>query len=536
MIQISLSCSPVMPPHMVWEQSCPIRCKMGQRSQLGLPQEPCQQQKRNTLNSIKKPLPLCLEYLSFTSTCTVENSPCTQITDLSLIFFIPVDLYHRWPHLVCNDGLSFSAVTSMIFVIKLAKIMVISRLPLNEFPLNVPIPGDVVLVMDHLDTTPVNARSIKSWTDKDPVLSTVRRYILHGWPISVPEENLIPFSRRRNELSVQDGCILWGSRVVIPPPGRDLILTELHQTHPGISQMKSLARGYVWWPCMDSDLEAVVKSCTTCQSSRHNPPSAPVHPWHWPEQPWSRIHVDYAGPFLGKTFLIIIDAHSKWLDVHMTNSSSSLATIEKLRSSFATFGIPKVIVTDNGTSFTSKEFQMFVTQNGISHLRSAPNHPATNGLAERAVQTFKEGMMKMSGPLETRLAKFLFHYRITPQTSTGVSPAQMLFGRPLRSRLDLVFPDVGTRIQKEPDPGRVRTFLVSDRVWCRDFTRGKWIPGEISKTTGPLSYEVQLENGNVVRRHVDQLFRRTTEQQSPSQPSGIINPSLLPSSVPRRSH
>ena len=139
------------------------------------------------------------------------------------------------------------------------------------FPPNIPIPGDVVLVMDHLDTTPVNARSIKSWTDKDPVLSTVRRYILHGWPISIPEENLIPFSRRRNELSVQDGCILWGSRVVIPPPGRDLILTELHQTHPGISRMKSLARGYVWWPCMDSDLDAVVKSCTTCQSSCQSP-------------------------------------------------------------------------------------------------------------------------------------------------------------------------------------------------------------------------------------------------------------------------
>ena len=66
-----------------------------------------------------------------------------------------------------------------------------SRLLLNEFPLNIPIPGDVVLVMDHLDTTPVNACSIKSWTDKDPVLSTVQRYILHGWPISVPEETKI---------------------------------------------------------------------------------------------------------------------------------------------------------------------------------------------------------------------------------------------------------------------------------------------------------------------------------------------------------
>ena len=67
--------------------------------------------------------------------------------------------------------------------------------------------------------------------------------------------------------------------IVIPPPGRNLLLQELHETHPGGSRMKSLARGYIWWPGLDLDLENEVKRCSVCQSLRNNP--APVHPWEW---------------------------------------------------------------------------------------------------------------------------------------------------------------------------------------------------------------------------------------------------------------
>ena len=106
------------------------------------------------------------------------------------------------------------------------------------------------------------------------------------------------------------------------------------------------------------------------------------------------------------------------------NTSTSSATIENLRMAFATHGLPEIVVTDNGSNFVSKEFEEFLKQNGIRHIRTAPYHPASNGQAERAIQTFKEGMKKMSGGnVETRVSRFLARYRITPQTSTGVSPA-----------------------------------------------------------------------------------------------------------------
>ena len=102
--------------------------------------------------------------------------------------------------------------------------------------------------------------------------------------------------------------------------------------------------------------------------------------------------MDYAGPFLGEMFLLIADAHSEWMDIYPVKSPTSQATIEKLRQSFSVFGLPKMLVSDNGTCFTSAEFETFMKQNGIDHVRSAPFHPSSNGLAERAVQTFKEGM------------------------------------------------------------------------------------------------------------------------------------------------
>ena len=111
-----------------------------------------------------------------------------------------------------------------------------------------------------------------------------------------------------------------------------------------------------------------------------------------PETPWSQIHIDYAGPFEGKMFLLMADPHSKWLEIQMTNSTTSLAMIEALHKSFSTFGLPKTIVSNNATAFTSSEFSEFVKKNGIYHIFTPPYHPASNSLVERAVQTFKEGM------------------------------------------------------------------------------------------------------------------------------------------------
>jgi len=255
--------------------------------------------------------------------------------------------------------------------------------------------------------------------------------VLHGWQ---PQKGVDfqPYEQRKHELSVEDGCVLWGSRVVVPSAGREAVVRLLHEGHPGISRMKALARGVVWWPALDSQLESKVKECVACQSSRKSPPKAPLHPWEWPTKPWVRLHVDFAGPFLGKTLMVIVDAHSKWLEASIVSSPSAEQAIRVLRHVFSTHGLPEVLVSDNGSAFTSAQFQTFVKLNGFRHVKSAPYHPASNGLAERAVQTVKEALKKTTGDLETRLARFLFQYRLTPHSTTGQLPAEfkISFGFP----------------------------------------------------------------------------------------------------------
>jgi len=229
------------------------------------------------------------------------------------------------------------------------------------------------------------------------VLSAVKERVLSGWSDTTEDhERFLPYHRRREELSLEEGCVMWGSRVVIPEVGRQKVLQELHVGHPGMSRMKGLARGLVWWPGIDSDIGNTVRTCTDCQESQKSPAVASLHPWEWPAHPWERLHIDYAGPVLGKMFLVVVDAHSKWLEVEIVPSATSANTIAKLRAMFDTHGLPQLIVSDNGAAFTSSEFQDFLKKNGIHHVKSAPYHPAFNGLAERYVQTFKS-FLKKSG-------------------------------------------------------------------------------------------------------------------------------------------
>ena len=122
------------------------------------------------------------------------------------------------------------------------------------------------------------------------------------------------------------------------------------------------------------------------------PAAAPLHPWVWPSRPWQRIHVDFAGPFFNKMFFLVIDAHSKWGEVFQMAQTTATKTIEVLRQLFSSYGLPEQIVSDNGPQFVSEEFRQFMQSNGIRHIRCAPYHPASNGLAERFVRTFKEAM------------------------------------------------------------------------------------------------------------------------------------------------
>lgn len=274
---------------------------------------------------------------------------------------------------------------------------------------------------------------------------------------------------------------------------------------------------------MDEELETMTKNCSGCLETRHMPPPVPVHPWEWPTEPWQRIHVDYAGPVEGHNFLVVIDAHSKWPEVFCTESQTSAVTIECLRTVFARFGLPLQLVSDNAQTFASDEFAQFMAVNGIKHTTSAPFHPATNGLAERLVQTLKQGLRaskRDGGTMQTRLSRFLTAYRNTPHATTGESPAVLMFGRSLRTRLDLMKPnrreEVLNKQAKMLHVGRERQVSTGQQVMVRDYRRGgKWARGVVQAQTGPRTYEVQVGPNMVWRRHIDQMH--STEGQAGEQ-------------------
>ncbi|KAL5506357.1 hypothetical protein EMCRGX_G007979 [Ephydatia muelleri] len=205
----------------------------------------------------------------------------------------------------------------------------------------------------------ITAAVIKSWTDKDPVLSRVRILVRHGnWSAAPQHPDFQPFLQRQLELSMEGDCLLWGCRVVVPKAGREKVLEMLHDSHPGITRMKAITRSTVWWPGIDNALATKVKTCQACQSNRKSPPLSLLHPWEFPAHPWSRLHVDFAGPFLGKQFIVLVDSFSKWLEVAVVSSCSSLQAIRFLRHVFSTHGLPEMLISDNGTAFTSAELKL----------------------------------------------------------------------------------------------------------------------------------------------------------------------------------
>ncbi|KFD49838.1 hypothetical protein M513_09305 [Trichuris suis] len=411
----------------------------------------------------------------------------------------------------------------------------LSRLPLPDERDHTGTPGeklvDPFLFADALmmgteeddEVNMLDAKTVAGLTRKDPVLSRVQHWVLHGWPSGPQGDEFTQYARHRDELSAVRGCLLWGSRVIIPKQLQNRLLETLHQAHPGMVRMKALARSYVWWPGIDGQIESWVANCSACQQHRNDPPKAPPLAWNWTPQPWSRIHIDFAGPFHGKTYLLVVDSHSKWLDVEQVPSMDSKEVIHQLARIFAVHGLPDVLVSDNGPAFVSAAFLRFCAANRIRFLRIAPYHPASNGQVERVVHTTKQALRMMTPDRwRIKISRFLLNYRLTPHSATGLSPAEILLRRRPRSLLDRPHPDSlasTEKVQKEEGINvqaeahrNTRRFEAGDRVWARIFHTGapaKWVIGVVQEVITPRSYWIELPHQDVrVRRSVDYLWAR----------------------------
>ena len=285
---------------------------------------------------------------------------------------------------------------------------------------------------------PLKPNLLAMESKKDPVISKVMRYVREGWPNVLDVESR-RYKKLEDSLTTESGCLFHGVRLVIPSKLRQSVLDLVHLGHFGMQRMKQLARSIIYWPLIDDDIERVSRSCNSCAEHQNKPPKPAIHPWMLPEKPWSRLHVDHTINFLGSNWLVLVDAYSKYPCVHATSKTSSKATMDILEQEFAHFGYPHTLVTDNATTFLSEEFQAWCQERGIVHLSGAPYHPATNGAAERLVQSFKKSMVKSDLPPKAALQEFLMQYRRTPLDS-GLSPSEMLNGRQIRTKLDALIP------------------------------------------------------------------------------------------------
>ena len=160
--------------------------------------------------------------------------------------------------------------------------------------------------------------------------------------------------RFREELSVIDGVLLKGSRIVIPDKLRKQTLQLAHEGHQGIVKTKLRLREKVWWPGIDQDAENLVKSCRACQVVGPVPKQEPIKRTQLPDGPWQDLCADLMGPFpTGEYVFVVVDYYSRWQEVAILKSVTTDKIIRSLDMMFSHHGITISLKTDNGPQFTS---------------------------------------------------------------------------------------------------------------------------------------------------------------------------------------
>jgi transposase InsO family protein len=281
--------------------------------------------------------------------------------------------------------------------------------------------GELVLDVDR----------IRQGTEKDEQLMKLKRCVTEGWSDGSKKE-LKHFFDKNEQLGVEWGCVMVDERIVIPERMKRSVLRILHTNHLGLNRMKQIARKYVYWQGLNKDVENFVKQCESCQILRKDDQKKVYGKWPEVTCPFERIHMDFFH-FKGKTFLIIIDAFSRWLEVKIMKQTTAASVIAELVKIFQVFGFPGECVSDNGPPFGSYELKTFLESKGIVVTHSPPYHPQSNGLVERAVQTTKSVLRKLVNEMKSdfqlteAVNVVVANHRNLPCTEDNIIPAHRIF-------------------------------------------------------------------------------------------------------------
>lgn len=356
-------------------------------------------------------------------------------------------------------------------------------------------------------------------TAKDPVLQKLKETIMQGWPShrQLTSSTVLPYYNYRDELSVQDGLILRGDRIVIPTTLRQSLKKRLHVGHLGINSCLRRARDLVYWPGMSKDIRQYIEACSICASHSDKQPSEPLHMHETPTRPWERVGCDIF-TIRSRNYLVTVDYCSNFFEVDFLPETDSSTVITKLKHHFARHGIPDVVKTDNGPQFISNAFKNFSTQWSFKHETSSPGNSKSNGAAESAVKIAKRIMIKCNAAHEDPYLGLL-NYRNTPTEGMTTSPAQRLMGRRTKATLPMTTPKLVSKTfdqkerqaldlkranaaAKQSHKPELKPLQIGQSVRMQPIQTGQklWKEGEVTKTLPNRSYEVKTPDGKVFRR------------------------------------
>lgn len=423
----------------------------------------------------------------------------------------------------------------------------LSRQPNPESTLDTSyLEGEAGTVHSLVSVTDERMAQLKHETEQDPDLAQLKKLCEQGWPeykVQVPA-GVRSYWQYKEEVHESDGIMYRGNRIIIPSSQRRDLLHKIHASHQGIVSSKNKVRDSIYWPGMMHNIETIVSQCSVCQSYSRANQIEPMTSHPVPKLPWEQLGIDFA-LVNNEDYLVVIDYHSKFIEVRLLTSKTAPAVVYCLKNIFRTHGIPLKICSDNGPPFDSKEYNRFLQEYDITKVTSSPYYPKSNGMVERAIQTVKSLLLKTKKANEDpHLA--LLEYNNTPK-ATLPAPAILLMGRRLRTTIPTpkrtlkpIFSMKGTIKSLQDMQDRQKKYADrrakpmkplegGQEVLIEKSTRN-WIPGcVVNKDKAPNSYQVQTEQGTILRRNRIHLKPRDIPSRSIFTPRPITSTPDYPS-------
>ena len=385
-----------------------------------------------------------------------------------------------------------------------------------------PGPFDTINAIKYLPISDERVKELKDHTAADETMQMLCTVIINGWPDhkELLPDQLRPFFSIRDTLSVYDGLVMKGERLVIPLKMRPDIKSRLHSAHLGKDSMLRRARELVYWPSMTQDITDLAESCEVCQLSAKHQQSEPLTPHDRGNRPFQKIGIDLFS-IDNRNYMVTVDYLSNYFEIDYLPSTSTSTIIAKLKAHLARYGISETIITDNA-QFISSEFQQFCKKWGITHITSSPGYSQSNGKAESAVKAAKTLITKcMKDGSDQYMA--LLELRNTPMQTVNMSPAQIVFNRRTRTciptlakSLESKETDIQTAIDKRIEiqskahnkhAKPLQPLKIGDSVIFDRFQPGRkhpnWDHGTVTHICRdyPNSYIVTDRNGSNYRRN-----------------------------------